>query len=53
MSGTPAVPPAAPGSALVVEGLWKSFGKLEALRGIDLSVAEHEVVCLIGAAGSG
>jgi polar amino acid transport system ATP-binding protein len=40
-------------SALVVEGLRKSFGKLEVLRGIDLDVAEHEVVCLIGASGSG
>ena len=39
--------------ALEVEGLHKSFGKLEVLRGIDLSLAEHEVVCLIGASGSG
>ncbi len=39
--------------ALRVEDLHKSFGKLEVLRGIDLSVAEHEVVCLIGASGSG
>jgi polar amino acid transport system ATP-binding protein len=39
--------------ALVVEGLHKSFGELEVLRGIDLTVAEHEVVCLIGASGSG
>jgi polar amino acid transport system ATP-binding protein len=39
--------------ALHVEGLRKSFGKLEVLRGIDLTVAEHEVVCLIGASGSG
>jgi polar amino acid transport system ATP-binding protein len=38
---------------LVVERLHKSFGKSEVLRGIDLSVAEHEVVCLIGASGSG
>ena len=36
-----------------VEGVRKSFGKLEVLRGIDLAVAEHEVVCLIGASGSG
>jgi polar amino acid transport system ATP-binding protein len=41
------------GPALVVEGLHKSFGKLEVLRGIDLEVGEHEVVCLIGASGSG
>ena len=40
-------------SALRIEDLHKSFGGLEVLRGIDLSVAEHEVVCLIGASGSG
>jgi polar amino acid transport system ATP-binding protein len=39
--------------ALRIEGLRKSFGKLEVLRGIDLTLAEHEVVCLIGASGSG
>ena len=39
--------------ALRVEGLYKSFGDLEVLKGIDLVVAEHEVVCLIGASGSG
>jgi polar amino acid transport system ATP-binding protein len=38
---------------LVVDDLHKSFGKLEVLRGIDLELAEHEVVCLIGASGSG
>jgi polar amino acid transport system ATP-binding protein len=42
-----------PDIALEVGGLHKSFGKLEVLRGIDLQVAEHEVVCLIGASGSG
>jgi polar amino acid transport system ATP-binding protein len=39
--------------ALHIEGLHKSFGKLEVLRGIDLTLDEHEVVCLIGASGSG
>jgi polar amino acid transport system ATP-binding protein len=39
--------------ALRIEGLHKSFGNLEVLRGINLVVAEHEVVCLIGASGSG
>jgi polar amino acid transport system ATP-binding protein len=39
--------------ALHIEGLEKSFGKLEVLRGIDLELGEHEVVCLIGASGSG
>jgi polar amino acid transport system ATP-binding protein len=41
------------GAALVLEDVHKSFGKLEVLRGIDLTLAEHEVVCLIGASGSG
>jgi polar amino acid transport system ATP-binding protein len=40
-------------AALTIDGLHKSFGKLEVLRGIDLDLAEHEVVCLIGASGSG
>ena len=39
--------------ALRIEGLYKAFGELEVLKGIDLVVAEHEVVCLIGASGSG
>jgi polar amino acid transport system ATP-binding protein len=39
--------------ALRVEDVHKAFGKLEVLRGIDLALAEHEVVCLIGASGSG
>jgi polar amino acid transport system ATP-binding protein len=41
------------GTALRVEGLRKSYGALEVLRGIDLRLAEHEVVCVIGASGSG
>jgi polar amino acid transport system ATP-binding protein len=36
-----------------VEGLRKSFGANEVLRGIDLTVAPHEVIGLIGASGSG
>ena len=40
-------------AALQVEGLWKSFGDLQVLRGIDLALDEHEIVCLIGASGSG
>jgi polar amino acid transport system ATP-binding protein len=39
--------------ALLLEGVRKSFGTLEVLRGVDLEVANHEVVCLIGASGSG
>jgi polar amino acid transport system ATP-binding protein len=39
--------------AVRIQGLRKSFGELEVLRGIDLTVDDHEVVCLIGASGSG
>jgi polar amino acid transport system ATP-binding protein len=39
--------------ALVLDGVHKSFGRNEVLRGIDLTVGEHDVVCLIGASGSG
>jgi polar amino acid transport system ATP-binding protein len=39
--------------ALRIEGVHKSFGENEVLRGIDLAVGEHQVVCLIGASGSG
>ena len=40
-------------AALRVEGVHKAFDGLHVLRGIDLEVGEHEVVCLIGASGSG
>jgi polar amino acid transport system ATP-binding protein len=39
--------------ALLLEGVHKSFGENEVLKGIDLRVEPHEVVCLIGASGSG
>lgn len=39
--------------ALRLQGVRKSFEDLEVLRGIDLTVAPHEVICLIGTSGSG
>jgi polar amino acid transport system ATP-binding protein len=36
-----------------LRGVEKSFGKNLVLRGIDLDVYEHEVICLIGTSGSG
>jgi polar amino acid transport system ATP-binding protein len=39
--------------AVLLDGVHKSFGQLEVLRGVDLVLQEHEVVCLIGASGSG
>ncbi len=38
---------------LQVAGLVKSFDGKVVVDGIDLTVAEHEVICLIGASGSG
>jgi polar amino acid transport system ATP-binding protein len=35
------------------EGVHKSFGRLEVLRGIDLEVQPKEVMCVIGPSGSG
>jgi polar amino acid transport system ATP-binding protein len=39
--------------AVRVQGVHKSYDHLEVLKGIDLSVADHDVICLIGASGSG
>jgi polar amino acid transport system ATP-binding protein len=36
-----------------LRGVHKSFGDNEVLRGVDLSVDEHQVVCLIGPSGCG
>ena len=36
-----------------IEGLHKSFGELEVLKGIDFEVHTGEVVCVIGPSGSG
>lgn len=36
-----------------VKNLHKSFGEIEVLKGIDLSVGEGEVVVIIGSSGSG
>jgi polar amino acid transport system ATP-binding protein len=38
---------------LDIKGVAKSYGHTPVLRGIDLSVDQHQVVCLIGASGSG
>jgi polar amino acid transport system ATP-binding protein len=38
---------------LEVRNVHKQFGPIEVLRGTDLSVNEHQVVCLIGPSGCG
>jgi polar amino acid transport system ATP-binding protein len=38
---------------LELRGVTKAFGQRQVLRGVDLSVREHEAIALIGASGSG
>ena len=38
---------------LKTEGVKKSFGNLDVLKGIDLEVKKGEVVCIIGPSGAG
>jgi len=35
------------------QAIWKSFGHLDVLRGVDLQVARGDVCCLLGPSGSG
>ena len=54
----PGLDPPDPGAVaappmLRAESVYKRFGRLEVLRGIDLQVARQEVMCVIGPSGSG
>ena len=42
-----------PFSLVDIQGLHKSFGSTQVLKGIDLQVGRKEVVCIIGKSGSG
>ncbi len=52
-SSAPAGMPAAGAPLLDVRALRKSFGTVEVLKGVDLSVAPRELVFIIGPSGSG
>ncbi len=41
------------GPKLVLDGVSKAYGDLQVLHGFDLTVADHDVICLIGPSGCG
>ena len=40
-------------TVVCLSGVHKSYGQVEVIRGVDLTIRSHEVVCLIGPSGSG
>ncbi|HEX6585973.1 MAG TPA: ATP-binding cassette domain-containing protein, partial [Solirubrobacterales bacterium] len=40
-------------SMIKLEGVCKSFGELDVLRGLDFDVTKGEVICVLGPSGSG
>jgi len=48
-----AITPASADPIVAIDGLRKSFGNVEVLRGVDLRVAKGEAVVIVGSSGSG
>src|ERR1019366_3563323 len=53
MPTMPAAPKDPRASAVDVRSLFKSYGKVEALRGVDLQVGQGEMFALLGPNGAG
>lgn len=49
----PPEPVAIAAPAVEITGVHKSFGNIEVLKGVSLTVAKGEVICVIGPSGSG
>jgi putative spermidine/putrescine transport system ATP-binding protein len=52
-SRNPSSDPAAPVSAVRLEGVIKRFGEVEAVSGVDLDIADGEFFSMLGPSGSG
>jgi polar amino acid transport system ATP-binding protein len=52
-AGAPPHAETAHGPMVELQGVHKSFGDLQVLRGIDMQVARGDVVCVLGPSGSG
>ena len=51
MTAQPAITAASPETIVSIEGLRKSFGQVEVLRGVDLKVGKGEAVVIVGSSG--
>ena len=53
MSAEPVTPSSAPPPQILMEGLGKSFGGFDALRGVDLRIERGQFCCIVGPSGCG